>query len=199
MLNLNDGYKLVRFVREVLECYLKGKKVTVNEGIKNSYNKPSGVFVTLNKVTKELRGCIGYPYAIKPLYQALIECTISAANDPRFRKVELEEIDSLIIELSILTEPTLIRVKDPKEYPKMIKVGRDGLIVKRGYISGLLLPQVAVEYGWDEETFLCETCIKAGLLPDCWLYKDTEVYKFQAIIFKEVRPNGEVIMESLLD
>ena len=95
------------------------------------------------------------------------------------------------IEVSVLTPPEPIE-GPPHERPKKIKVGRDGLIVKKGIYSGLLLPQVPIEWGWDEEEFLSETCWKAGLPPDCWLDGDTEVYRFTAEIFEEEHPNGPV-------
>ena len=85
-----------------------------------------------------------------------------------------------------------MEVTNPKEYLSKIKVGEDGLIVERGYYKGLLLPQVPVEWGWCEEEFLCQCCIKAGLPPDTWLTKDVKIYKFKAIIFEEETPMGEV-------
>ncbi|GIU70871.1 MAG: AMMECR1 domain-containing protein [Candidatus Nitrosocaldaceae archaeon] len=195
LLTLKDGYKLVKAARTAIEQHLANKEVKIDEEIKR-YSQKSGVFVTLNKKAskEELRGCIGYPLPTKPLYQALIDAAISATRDPRFEPVRLEEMEEITIELSILTEPELIKVDDPREYPKKIKVGRDGLLIHWRYGSGLLLPQVAIEYNWDEERFLCETCMKAGAMPDCWLYEDTKVYRFQAIIFKEVEPRGEVII-----
>jgi len=105
----------------------------------------------------------------------------------------LEEMNAIALELSILSQPQLISAKDPREYTEKIRVGRDGLIVHWRYGSGLLLPQVPVEYGWDEERFLCETCVKAGALPDCWFHDDTRLYRFEAIVFKEITPKGEVV------
>ncbi|SPC33303.1 Protein TON_1965 [Candidatus Nitrosocaldus cavascurensis] len=145
------------------------------------------------KVKEELRGCIGFPLPSKELCYAIVDAAVAAATeDPRFEPVKSSELDRITVELSILTEPELITVKDPREYKDKIKVGRDGLMIVWRYGSGLLLPQVAVEYGWDEERFLCETCMKAGAMPDCWFYQDTRVYRFEAIIFKEVEPNGRV-------
>jgi len=92
----------------------------------------------------------------------------------------------------VLTRPELVRVEDPRDYPKAIKVGRDGLIVEKGFFRGLLLPQVPVEWGWDEETFLGQTCMKAGLYPDAWFDPDTRIYRFQAIVFEEEEPRGRV-------
>jgi len=147
---------------------------------------------------RELRGCIGYPYPTEPLISAVIDSAISSATkDPRFYPLSLEELDQVVFEVSVLTPPELVEAEKPSMYPSKIKVGRDGLIVERGFFKGLLLPQVPVEWNWDEEEFLCQCCIKAGLPPDCWLLKGTKIYRFQAIIFEEVSPKGEVVRKKL--
>jgi uncharacterized protein (TIGR00296 family) len=155
-----------------------------------------GVFVTINSVkgrAQELRGCIGFPYPTHMLAQAVIEAAISAATqDPRFYPMKAEELDQVVFEVSVLTPPEPVEVDKPQEYCSKIKVGQDGLIVERNYCKGLLLPQVPVEWKWDEEAFLCQCCMKAGLPPDSWLLKGTKVYKFQAIIFEEVSPKGKI-------
>jgi hypothetical protein len=96
-----------------------------------------------------------------------------------------------------MTPLKLLEVKNPKEYPKLIKVGRDGLVIEKGFQSGLLLPQVPVEYGWDEETFLSECCMKACLPPDSWLSRDVKIYSFTAEVFTEDTPGGNVEQKSL--
>lgn len=201
-LTIEDGKFLVKLARKSIEEYLKsGIKIEYPKEINKKLLEKSGVFVTLKNLKNdfELRGCIGYPYPIKPLIEALIDSAIEAAtNDPRFYPVSLEELkNEIVIEVSVLTPPKLIVVENPKDYPKHIKIGEDGLIVERGIYKGLLLPQVAVEWNWDEEDFLSNCCIKAGLQPDCWLLKGTKVYKFQAIIFEEKTPNGEVERKSI--
>ena len=92
----------------------------------------------------------------------------------------------------MLTPPETIKVKNPKEYCTKVKIGEDGLIVESGVYKGLLLPQVPVEWQWDAEEFLCQCCNKAGLLSDCWLREGTRIQKFQAIIFEEEKPRGEI-------
>jgi len=160
-----------------------------------------GVFVTLYSLKrgrKELRGCIGFPYPVSPLTQAVIESAInSATQDPRFYSVSLGELDNIVFEVSVLTPPQLIEADKPTDYPSKVKVGKDGLIVERGYYKGLLLPQVPIEWKWNEEEFLCQCCIKAGLPPDCWLLKGTKIYRFQAIIFDEKSPKGEIEQKEL--
>ncbi|MEM4657552.1 MAG: TIGR00296 family protein [Candidatus Methanosuratincola sp.] len=202
MYSIDEGRYLVRLARRAVEEYMTtGIKLKPADVPDQRLLEKSGVFVTLEKVTtrgRSLRGCIGYPVPHLPLVEATVDSAISAAfNDPRFPPVERQELDSIVFEVSILTPPVLINVESPKYLPSSIKVGRDGLIVENGYYRGLLLPQVPVEYGWDEETFLAECCMKAGLPPDAWLSRKTQVYKFTAEIFAESSPKGEVIQKPL--
>ena len=196
-LTLEEGEFLVKLARRAVDEYLKtGKVIRMPEDVPPKLKQRCGVFVTINSVKgekRELRGCIGFPYPTTPLAQAVIESAInSATQDPRFYPMSREELDNVVLEVSVLTPPEPIEVENPKDYCSKIKVGRDGLIVERSYRKGLLLPQVPVEWKWDEETFLCQCCIKAGLPPDSWLLKGTRIYKFQAIIFEEKSPKGEV-------
>ncbi len=136
-----------------------------------------GAFVTLKK-HGHLRGCIGYIKAAKPLGETVQEMAVAAAfHDPRFPSLKAEEIQDLTFEVSVLSP--LKRIKNIDE----IEVGKHGLYIVRGYKSGLLLPQVAVEYGWDRECFLRETCYKAGLPPQACKDKETEIYVFSADYF----------------
>jgi len=200
-LSLEDGRLLVRLARKAVESYLKNEVLlSPPADLKDVFYEPCGVFVTLNRLTgpagsgrKELRGCIGFPEPVKPLIDALIEAAVAAAvEDPRFSPVTLEEMSSIVIDVSVLTPPRILEIKDRRMLPREVKIGRDGLIVERGFNRGLLLPQVAVEENWDPETFLSYTCIKAGLPPGCWLDEKTRIYSFQAIVFEETSSNGEV-------
>ena len=196
-LSEEEGKFLVEIARKAAEEYLKTKKhIRAPESLSKNLLQPCGVFVTINRLEngeKKLRGCIGYPYPTTPLVQAVIDSAINAATqDPRFRPLSQGELDKLVFEVSVLTPPQMLEVKKPKEYPTQIKVGEDGLIVERGMYKGLLLPQVPVEWEWDEEEFLCQCCVKAGLSPDYWLIEGTRIYKFQAIVFEEEKPRGEV-------
>jgi hypothetical protein len=197
-----EGEFLVRLARKAVEEYLKnGKILDVPKNLSPKLMKRCGVFVTLNSVRhekKELRGCIGYPYPTTPLTRAVIESAIkSATQDPRFPPVSIEELDHIVLEVSVLTPPQPIKVEKPTEYPSKIKVGQDGLIVEKSYYKGLLLPQVPIEWNWDAEEFLCQCCIKAGLSPDYWLVEGTTIYKFQAIIFEETSPKGKIERKEL--
>ena len=108
-----------------------------------------------------------------------------------------DELDQVGFEVSVLTPPELVKAEKSHDYSKKIVVGRDGLIIERTYCKGLLLPQVPVELSWDEETFLCECCVKAGLPPDSWLLEGTKIYRFQAIIFEENAPKGKIIRKEI--
>lgn len=178
MLNKEQKQRLLGIARSSIEGYLKtGKPMNFSE-TDPELAKRSGVFVTLNK-GGQLRGCIGYVQAVKPLYQAVAEMAVEAAlNDPRFNPVDLEELDKLDIEISVMSP--LEKIDDVNK----IEVGTHGIMIKKGFYSGLLLPQVATEYGWSREEFLCQTCSKAGLPTDEW-GKGAEIYIFSAEVFGE--------------
>jgi len=201
-LTMEEGKLLVRLARKAVEeCLKTGKIMPTPTDISPKLEEQCGVFVTLNSIRhgkKELRGCIGFPYPTLPLARAVVESAInSATQDPRFHPVSVDELSYIAFEVSVLTPPQLVKVKTPMDYPSKIKVGQDGLIVEDGYSKGLLLPQVPVEWSWNEEEFLCQCCIKAGLSPDCWLLKGTKIYKFNCVIAQEVSPNGEVVVKDM--
>jgi uncharacterized protein (TIGR00296 family) len=200
-LSIEEGTYIVRLARMTIEIKLKsGAAVGMSDAPEKLW-RPYGVFVTLNKVEnlgRRLRGCIGLPLPEKPLVKAVVSSAISAAlDDPRFRPVSLNEMDSIVLEVSILTPPENIKVDEPEQYPGNIEVGKDGLIVSRGWSRGLLLPQVPVELGWDSEEFLTQCCLKARLPPDAWLTEGVEISKFQAIVFSETEPRGPVMRVEL--
>jgi hypothetical protein len=181
-IDLNDSDKryLLKCARSSIAHKLEGNRFSCEEPSKDSIlREKRGAFVTLTK-NGQLRGCIGYIKAFKPLYVAVEEMAISAGfNDPRFPPLDASELDSLDIEISVLSP--LHPVKDADE----IEVGKHGIIIKKGFQQGLLLPQVATEYGWDRETFLQHTCRKAGLGPNEWKSPDAEIVVFSAQIFNE--------------
>jgi len=201
-LSQEEGKFLINLARNTVKEYLEnGKTIKPPKETAKKLFEHCGVFVTISALRhgeKELRGCIGYPYPTAPLVEAVIDSAINASTqDPRFEPMNLSELDRVVFEVSVLTPPVPVEAKNPMEYLSKIKVGEDGLIVERGYYKGLLLPQVPVEWGWCEEEFLCQCCMKAGLPPDSWLTKDAKVSKFRAIIFEEEAPNGEVKRVSL--
>ncbi len=170
---------LLRLARQTIFDFLQDKIPQEQAFFTENLKTHTGAFVTLHK-HKNLRGCIGYVSGFKPAQQAIADLAISAAfNDPRFPPLTADEFDEIDLEISILTP--LQPVKDISE----IEVGRDGLLIKQGMYQGLLLPQVATEYNWDVETFLEQTCRKAGLPAQAWQEDKTEIEKFSAIIFSE--------------
>lgn len=193
---LEEGGYLVKLARRSIEWYFERGSIPELKPLYPKVEKPYGAFVTLSTYPhRGLRGCIGYPEPILPLYKAVIRAAIAAAfEDPRFPPLQEDELDRITVEVSILTPPERIddMVDSRFEIPELVEVGRHGLIVRKGLYSGLLLPQVAVEYHWNSEEFLGQTCIKAGLWVDCWLKEGTEVYRFSAEIFEEVSPKGRV-------
>lgn len=192
MLTLEEGKLAVRLAREALTDYIEKKKVSEPSGLPPIFDEKRGVFVTIHE-EGELRGCIGYPQPIMPLGRAIVDSAINACSrDPRFPCVRPSELQRVEIEVTILTKPEPYDV--PKQrLPEVVRIGTDGLIVSKGPYSGLLLPQVAPEWGFDSWTFLSQTCLKAGLPPDAWIDEETEVLHFEAQIFAEVAPGREVI------
>ncbi len=189
-----EGEYLVRLARAVIEHRL-GLRGPPEPGYRARFPEKRGVFVTLSQYpTGGLRGCIGLPYPVEPLGEAVVKMALEAAfGDPRFPPVEPQEMDRLLVEVSVLTLPTPVEASSPDQLPEAVQVGRDGLIVSRGWNRGLLLPQVAVEWGWDSRQFLSQCCLKAGLPPDAWRRGGVEVYRFQAQVFGEEEPRGRVV------
>ena len=204
-LTQNEGEYIVKLARNAVGYYLKtGQILQVPSDAPAKFKEKCGVFVTINKIKKgregkhELRGCIGFPYPTHTLVQAVIEAAISSATqDPRFYPMKAEELDHVVFEVSVLTPPEAVEVTNPKDYCSKIKVGKHGLIVERSYCKGLLLPQVPVELKWDEEEFLCQCCLKAGLPPDSWLLKGTKIFTFSSIIAQETTPKGPVTVADM--
>ncbi|MGM0771297.1 MAG: TIGR00296 family protein [Halobacteriota archaeon] len=190
MLSDSEGKKAVGLARDTIEMFLEtGKKMQVS-GLPEVFDELRGVFVTLT-IDGELRGCIGHPYPDLSLSEAIIDSAISAATgDPRFPAVDYSEMNDVVVEVTILTQPELIDVP-PKQLPDVIEIGRHGLIAKNGFYQGLLLPQVAPENDFDAIDFLNQTCLKAGLAHDAWL-TGAQIYCFEGQIFKEIAPRGEV-------
>lgn len=192
-----DGEILVRTARKIVTEYVRtGRGPDLGEEFKSRFPQEAGIFVTLN-LLGELRGCIGYPMPQK-LSKAIVDASVAAATqDPRFSPVQMEELDKITVEVTLLSPPAEITIKDRQKLPSLIKVGRDGLIVKQGPYSGLLLPQVPIEYGWSEKQFLDYTCQKAGLEDNCWMDKETRIFSFEGIIFQELEPMGKIIRKEL--
>lgn len=174
---LNDIQKksLLQLAYDVIHARLhRSKYLSPQDPL---FEEKRGIFVSLH-IDKALRGCIGYIIGYKSILESVKEMAIAAAfRDPRFPPLGQDELADLEIELSILSE--LILVQDLDE----IKIGRDGLYIQHPHGSGLLLPQVATEWGWDRQTFLNQLCQKAGLPKSALQDEDSKIYRYTAEIF----------------
>lgn len=196
MLSIDEGRRAVTLAREALTAYVGRKERIRPNDLPPSFGEKAGVFVTLHE-DGELRGCIGYPEPVMELARAIVDSAINAGvNDPRFPRVGPEEIPRIAIEVTVLTPPRTYPVRN-RDLPDAVKIGRHGLIVRRGMWSGLLLPQVATEWEFDSVDFLCQTCLKAGLPPDSWIDEETEVLYFEGQVFSEMAPGSEVVEKDL--
>ncbi len=183
MFNTAQKKELLQLARKTIEANFSREKFRATTDDPQLL-KPYGVFVTLTS-DGELRGCIGFIKAVEPLWKAVQTMAIQAAfRDPRFYPVKEHELEAISIEISVLSE--MMPVTDIEE----ITVGRDGLFINAGYASGLLLPQVATEYGWDRDTFLVHTCRKAGLPDDAYRDTKNKLWRFEAEIFNEKTNNA---------
>ena len=185
MISEENGQYLVEVAKNAISTYLEtGRRPFIPEDCPEELKEELGVFVTINKKNR-IRGCIGYPEPVKSLIESTIAVAIAAAfDDPRFPELKKEEYNDLEFEVTVLTQPEIIEIAHPNQYLKEIEIGRDGLIIQKGYARGLLLPQVAPENGFSVEEFLDHTCMKAGISADSWMDESCDVYKFQGQIFK---------------
>ncbi|MGP8158332.1 MAG: TIGR00296 family protein [Thermoplasmata archaeon] len=203
MLAAEDGTAAVRLARRAIDGAvgphpdLTSDEAVAAEHLAPLFDEPRGVFVTLKRYPGDaLRGCIGYPLPVLPLRSAIVRAAVSAAvEDYRFRPVRAVDLAHLTVEVSVLTVPVPVRFTTPEEALRAVTVGRDGLIVEGLGSSGLLLPQVAPEQGWSVEELLEGTCEKAGLPPRAWRDPRVKLRRFEAEIFREVKPRGDVVRE----
>ena len=179
--DLTDNEKkfLLKIARATLRSYLKEGKTPSFEPETENLKTKRGAFVTLKKHGR-LQGCIGRMAGDTPLYKLIPEYAVNAATeDPRFPGVKYDDLKDIEIEISVLTP--FVEVKDLDE----IEVGKHGLMIQKGFNSGVLLPQVPGEWGWDKKTFLEQLCLKAGLYPNAYKEPGTIIYKYSAIVFSE--------------
>jgi AmmeMemoRadiSam system protein A len=174
-----DRARLLAVARRAIESGLGGKGAP-HEDVAAALREPCGAFVTIRRrADGELRGCVGFIEAQRPLVEAVEHAAAAAAtSDTRFEPVRSEELPELGLEISVLGPLRPVR-------PEEVEVGRHGLLVRHGRRQGLLLPQVATEHGWDRETFLDKTCVKAGLPAGTWRKPEAELLGFTAEVFGE--------------
>ncbi|MEM7825378.1 MAG: AmmeMemoRadiSam system protein A [Candidatus Aenigmatarchaeota archaeon] len=193
-MRIEKGKILVKLARSSVEKFFEKGNLEIEKTEEKFFNQKRGVFVTIETYPEnELRGCVGFPLPHFPLFEAVQKAAVSSAfEDYRFEPLRKEEMKKVIFEVSILTKPNLIEVKDPEEYLKKIKEGKDGLILEYGSFSSIYLPQV-----WkiikEKEKFLESLCLKACLPPDTWKDKNTKIFRFRVEAFKENEPEGEVV------
>lgn len=196
-LTIDEGRTLVQLARTAIENSLKNKKEFELKNVTEKLTEKRGVFVTIY-TGDELRGCVGYPKPVMQLIGAVARAATAAAfDDSRFESINEKDLEKMRIEVTALTNPEEIKTKEKKDLKKEVIVGKHGLIAECGPFNGLLLPQVAVEENWDVETFLGQTCSKAGLTPSDWLDPKVRFYRFEGQIFAELR-GGQVTEKKLL-
>jgi AmmeMemoRadiSam system protein A len=180
MLTQEEKRRLIAAARDAIAAALAGHRHEPAPPAEGALAEHRGAFVTLRSPGHRLRGCVGYPEAAIPLLRVVAEVAPKAAlQDHRFTPVREEELGGLEVEVSVLTPFT--RATGPGD----IVIGRDGLVIEAGGRRGLLLPQVAVEYGWDPADFLEAVCEKAGLPPGAWRRADAQLFRFGAEVVEE--------------
>jgi uncharacterized protein (TIGR00296 family) len=201
LLSTEEGRILVETARQAIAHHLDGENFDPTDVASPELSVPRGVFVTLfnQMISRGLRGCIGNPFPKTSLLNETVRCAVEAATmDPRFAPLRQDEfLRSIVVEVTVLSPLEHIMVKSPLDLPLNIKIGRDGLLVDGMGSRGLLLPQIAVDEGFDEEEFLNECCLKAGLMPDAWVTGGVKVARFQGQIFSEEAPVGRVFERKL--
>ena len=172
---------LLAIARRAVEAAVRGEPDPGAGPEAEALRRPGGAFVTLRS-GGELRGCIGHVAADRPLAEVVARMAASAATqDPRFPPVPADELPVLEVEISVLSEAVPLVSRDPQQ----IRSGADGVIVRRGWRQGVLLPQVATDHGWAGEEFLAAACRKAGLPSEAWRAPDCQVLVFQTDVFGE--------------
>ena len=201
MLSLEDGDVLVRTARAAIVAHFSGEHSRAKATVEAGLREPRGVFVTLldHSHGNGLRGCVGIPFPTRPLIEQVEVAAVEAATeDPRFEPIVLDELNRrILIEATVLSEMEPIWVKNPLDLRENVVVGRDGLMIEGMGSRGLLLPQVAVDEGFDSEEFLSQCCLKASLPPDAWLTEKVRVSRFQGQVFVEESPSGRVVERRL--
>jgi len=202
-ISLDEGVFLVKLARKAIEkIVVDGNTLRPPPDAPEKFRRPGMTFTTietyLGETLTSLRGCIGFLTPVYSLLESTIYSAIEAATgDPRFPPVAAWELDKILVEVTVLSTPTPITVSNRKLLPRLITLGKHGLVVEKGFYKGTLLPVVPVEHCWESEEFLSETCVKAGLRPDCWLDASTRIYYYEGRVFKEKTPKGDIYKRDL--
>lgn len=178
-LNTKEKAALLSIARKAIETFVRSGKNYVEPREEKALNMRNGCFVSI-KQGGQLRGCIGNFQSELPLFREVAEMAVaSASKDPRFYPLREDDLQDFSLEISVLSPLRKIEQIDD------VEVGKHGVYLEKGYYRGVLLPQVATEYGWDRDTFLRQTCLKAGLPTEAWKADDAEIYIFSAQVFGE--------------
>jgi len=191
---VEHGAAAVRWARMALEEAVQGPRLQLLPAPPPGLAEPRGAFVTLTTTAGELRGCTGFVEARAPLHEVVARAATLAARDPRFSPVRAEELERILVEVSILSLPVAVHARAPEDLAAAVRVGDHGLVVARGRDRGVLLPQVAVEHGFTAEQFLGACCVKAGLDAEAWRDAGLQWAVFGAQVFAEREPGGAVAM-----
>ena len=182
MYSLSQGAKLIELARHSIETFIQKKPL--NTAQYKEFDSVQGVFVTIKKDGR-LRGEMGFIETSEPLYMAVVKTARDAAfRDKRFPPLNKEELNEIEIEVTITTKPVLMRASRPDDYTKQIDIGYDGLMIKAGLYSSIMLPQTAGP-DWDAERMLRQLCISAGMTMDAWKGLNHQIFRFQAQVFAE--------------
>lgn len=192
-----DGALLISIARASLKAHFTGAKVIIPEEKKDLMKETPGVFIVLRTFPGYLpRGESGYLPDVMPLEKAIQEVSIAAATrDSLISPVSRKELDKIILELSLITDLELLK---REEYLEKIEIRKHGVIVSNNF-KGIILPQVAMDMGWNNKAILSHACMKAKLNPDAWKESGIKVYRFRARVFLEIEPEGNVIERELLE
>lgn len=179
MLTKSESAILLQIAREAIQHQVNNESYSPSPREEKALNERSGCFVTI-RIQGRLRGCIGNFQSQQPLYREVAQmAAASAAHDPRFSPLRETEMENIKLEITVLSP--LEKIEDPE----LIEIGSHGIYIEKGFHRGVLLPQVATEYGWDRLTFLQQTCVKAGLPTNAWQDADADIYRFSGLIIEE--------------
>ncbi len=189
--NLEQGKRLVALARHAIETFFSNEGLNL-DSYKEEFAENHGVFVQIIKGENEARQCLGYADPTYPLYRGIVKAARAAAFENKScPSLTKEEIPNIRIKVAVITTPQLLRVMNPQDYFKLIRIGVDGIMVRSGVYSAISLPDVPLKYFWDVERFLRYVCQEAGLTMDAWMSTTAQVYKFQARSFEE--RDGQIV------
>ena len=194
IMDTNDGIVAVQYAKSVIADEVFLTRLSYDFQLPDSFNEPTGVFVTINTYPGlALRGCIGFPEPSYPLRDAIEYSARSACHDPRFLDLQDYELRDVVVEVTVLTQPEPIIVRNREDLLSAVKIGRDGLMLEYRGRRSVFLPRVPGDWGWDVKEYLENLCQKAGIGKDKWKENDCFISSFRGKIFKETSPDGDIV------